>query len=510
MYGFLIIMPARKISTWHCWGSKLYILSATMTRPPHHSYIITGIAAVLLSILLLHLVYTTIDKKHPTKTQTQKEYLGDIETPWKKWLNGHLGVFFGFKQLGSINWLTIPLLIWFFTTKKIKKRERWQWALLFVWLLTLVFIGIKGYYNPRYQLTLFPFTSAMVLFLSWKFLENKDKAIKILGFSFVTLVCLFNIYHYIDLYKTYWELRVSVKNPHFPYQLTDYLNSAKDISDKSKVLTINQPIFYYHIPRKGVDYVSPGAIGAWVEFKKKTSTVHTRNRLYQLLKKKLKVGYILLNTVYRRFHRSTAFEEFLHCECKPIIKEKGWLLYRLKDNSLEERIKSLSSQEIKVWNGTQPTIQTISPPLLRFSRRGIFKFEVSKDKGKNIIIVRNTRAKKSVKKRIQLGYEFLRKGLNIEASKYEGKYVTFIVRTAISPNLVNRENCIAIVDYNQDGSQDLKKTFFTTKHWRTYVVFKKVRPGNSRLVLMFRFSPLSTTDRIRIKDVKIVLSGEPL
>ncbi|UCH96084.1 MAG: hypothetical protein JSV88_04320, partial [Candidatus Aminicenantes bacterium] len=233
--------------------------------------------------------------------------------------------------------------------------------------------------------------------------------------------------------------------------------------------------------------------------------------LYRLLRRRLRVKYILLGSMHKRFHRSTMLGEFLHCECKLVLEDQGRLLYRLRDIPLEERIKSLSSQEeIKVWNGTQPTIQTISPPLLRFSRRGIFKFEVSKGKGKNIIIVRNTRAKKRVKKRIQLGYEFLRNGLNIEANQYEGKYVTFIVRTAISPNLLNRDNFIAIVDYNQDGSLELEKTFFTSQHWRTYMAFKKVKPGNSRLLLMFRFSPQSSADRLRIKDVKIVVSEEPL
>jgi hypothetical protein len=469
-------------------------------------HIITCLAVVFISTLVLFLVYTIIDKKHPKEIQTQEEYLGDIETPAKKWLNGYLGVFYRFKQLGNINWLIIPLSIWFFTTKKIKK-ERWHWALLFAWGLAVVFIGIKGFYNSRYQLTLFPITSTMVLFLSWKFLEDKSKPVKILGFSLIALACLFNIYHYSDLYKTYWDLRVNVKDPHFPYRLMDYLKAGEDPDKSSKVLTINQPIFYYHVDRKGLDYLSPSAIGVWVEFKKRTGTVGTRHHLYQLLRKWYHVKYVLLSEVHRRFQRTTLLEEFLHCECKLVMEDEGWLLYRLRDKPLEETIKSPAYRQINVWNDGE---QKISPYLLRFSSQGHYKFEADVDSGEKIIAVRLARAKKNVEKRIHFGYEFNRKGLKIESHEYEDKYVTFIVRAAISPSLLNRDNYIAVVDYQKPGSSKAEKTYFTSHHWRTYMVSKRVRPGSSRVILMFRFCPQTTQDRFKIKDVKVVVSEEPL
>lgn len=489
-----------------------------MKQLKNKKHIIAGFAAVFISVLVLLLVYSIIDKKHPREIRTKEEYLGDIETPGKKWLNGYFGVFFRFKQLGNINWLIIPLLIWFLLTKKIKKKERWHWALLFVWGLTVVVIGIKGYYNFRYQLTLFPITSAMVLFLSWKFLEDKSKPVKILVFSFITLACLFNIYHYSDLYKTYWDLRVSVKNPHFPYQLMDYLKSKEEPDKRSKVLTLNQPIYYYHVPKKGIDYVSPYAIKVWVEFKKRTGTVNNRSQLYRLLRRRFGVKYILLSFVHRRFQRSTMLEEFLHCECKLEVKDQSWLLYRLRDKPLEKTIKSPAYKLLNLWKDGDPkaaaasklSFQKITPFLLRFSNQGVFKFDVGENKGEKTIIVRNTRAKKNVKKRIHFGYEFNQKGLKIGTHEYEGKYVTLIVRAAISPSLLNRDNYIAVVDYNQDGSHKAEKTYFTSYHWRTYIVSKQIKPGNSRLLLMFRFCPQTSQDRFRIKDAKVVVSEEPL
>ena len=473
-------------------------------------YIIIGLTAVIISVLVLQSVYTIIDKKHPKETETQREYLGNIETPAKKWLNGHFGVFFRFTHQGNINWLLIPLLIWFLVGRRTKKPERWQMALIFIWAMTVVFIGIKGYDNVRYQLTLFPFMSGMVLFLSWKFLEDKSNFIRIFCFSLLTLACLFNIYHYIDTYKFYWGLRVSVKNPHFPYQLVNFLESNREINNRSKVLTINQPLFYYHLPKKGVDYVSSHAIQVWVDFKKKVGTVKSREKLYRLLRKRLRVKYILLGSLDKRFNRSTMLEEFLHCECKPVLEDQGRLLYRLRNSPLEKQLKSPAYREIKVWNTHRPTVQTISPPLHRFFKDGVFKFAVSKDKQGNTIIVRGPRAKKNRKTRIHFGFEFNRGGLDIKPHRYEGKYVHFIVRAAISPRLPDRKNYIAVADYNKDGSHAARKTYFTSPNYRTYIASKKVRPGNSRLVLVFCFYPDSADQRLEIKDIKIVVSKKPL
>ena len=489
-----------------------------MKQLKNKKHIIAGFAAVLIAILVLLAVYTIIDKRYPEEIQTKEEYLGDIEVPAKKLLNGHLGVFARFKQLGNINWLIIPLSIWFLTTKKIKK-ERWHWALLFVWGITVVFIGIKGYYNSRYQLTLFPFTSAVVLYLSWKFLEDKDKLIKILGFSFISLACLFNIYHYYDLYKTYWDLRVSVKNPHFPYQLMDYLKSPAVPGKSSRVLTINQPIYYYHVDQKGVDYLNPSAINVWVEFKKKKGTVATRQDLYQMLSKRYGVKYVLLNTAHLRFERSTMLGEFLHCEGKLVVEDQGWLLYQLRDKPLEKTIESPAYKQFKVWNNSETknaaastlSIEKITPFLQRFSREGVFKYEVGGgDREKKTLIVFNVRAKKNAKKRLHFGYDLNQKGIDIGVPRYEGKYVTIIVRAAISPSLLNRDNYIAVIDYNKDGSHKSEKTYFTSHHWRTYMVSKRVEPGNSRVLLMFRFCPQTGQDRLMIKDVKVIVSEDPL
>ncbi len=476
-------------------------------------FLVVGAGAVLLSFLVLLLVYSVIDKRDHHLVQTEREYLGDIGSPAKKWLNGYLGIFSRFNQMGNINWLIIPLLVWFLASKKSRQPERWQSALIFVWAVMVVLIAFKGYDNVRYQLTLFPLTSAAVLFLLWLFLDKYGKIAKILGFSLVALFCLFNIYHYFDVYRYYWNLRVSVSSPHFPAQLVEFLRSAPDLDHKSRVLTINQPLFYYHVPRRGVDYVSPHAIGIWVEFMKKSGSVDSRGQLFQLLKRRYGIRYILLSSRYRRFNRSTLLEEFLHCECTPVLEDQGLMLLRLRDQPLEKQLLSPAFFNLKVWDSNQPGLQTISPPLLRFSSRGLFKMEVSKDTAdneKNILSVTYRGGEKKEDRRIHFGYEFNRQGLRLDPGQYEGLYVHFIVRTSVSPNLLNRDNYIAVVDYNKDNTNVAKKTFFTSHHWRTYIVSKKIRPGNARVIFMFRFCPRGIKDRFFIRDARISISKEPL
>jgi len=465
--------------------------------------IIFCLAAVLITVLILHLVYSTIDKTDVRESRSKIEELGEIETPGKIWLNGYLGIFSRFKSLGNINWLVLPLLIWFLVTAK--KRERWQSALLFVWLVTVVFISLKGYSNPRYQLTLFPITSAMVLFLLWQFLEDRNRAVKVLCLSLVGAISLFNVIHYIEDYGRQWELRVSRGDSYFPSRLLEYLNTAEDINDESKVFVINQPFFYYYTGKKGVDYLNPNAMGIWLELKDQRGNPRVAHRL---LRKKHGCRYILLKSIQDRYFRRMTINELLNCDCRPVMEDNGWLLYRVRDETLYREIKLPGHQNIPVWKKGGTTVEEISPPLFRLSRRGIFKFDVEASGDRKKIVLRGGRAKDG-ERRLNLGYEFKRRSLDMKIP--EGKYIHFIVRTSISNRLVGNKNYIMIADYNgTDKTWEQEKTYFRTPHMRSYLVSKKIRPGSTRAIMVFRFEPISPEDRLKVEDVRIVVSDKPL
>jgi len=477
--------------------------------------IIYCLIAVLLTIFILHTVYSTIDKKGSAALSSRKvvEQFRDIETTGKKWLNGHFGILFRFKYLGNINWLIIPLLAYFFAT--VKKRERWQLALVFVWLSTAIFIGLKGFANFRYHFTLVPFTAAIILLLLWEFLKDKKKYIKTLCFTFFTLICLFNIYHYFDVYRFFWDLRVSVKKPYFPYKLVDYLNTnnnintIKDININkgSNVYVINQPLFYYYTNKKGIDSHGPEAWQANKLFKRRKGG-RNRKRVFSILKNELNTRYILLRSNEKMIYRTKMLTEFLDNECGLILKNQGWFLYRLRDRSLESILRSPDFKRIKVWHPRKKRPGNISPSLLKFFQQGHFEFNyyIEKHGKENVLMVSNKSPDKEGRRKMNFGYETNRKGINMGIP--EDRYVHFIVKATISPNLLNRDNYIFISDFKE--SWESQKAFFSTPGWRTYLISKKVRSGCSRLVFAFRFNPQSAEDIIKIKDVRIYVSEKPL
>lgn len=479
-----------------------------------------GTAAVVLllaafALVLIQQVYNVIDTRDINQAESREEYIGQVETPQKKWLNGYLGVFFRFNSLGNINWLVIPMLIWFLVTWKSKKRERWQLALVFVWIGITLLVSIKGFANPRYQLTLLPFTSTALLYLLWQLLETRRRNLRVFVFSVVAGLCLFNILHYFEDYRKLWELRVTVQRPYFPNRLIDYIRGAKDINRKSRVFVINQPVFYYHTGKFGKDYMDPGLAQAWVELNKVKGS---REKAFRILRKQHGVRYILISSLHKRFYRRYVLEEFLHNDCRLVLEDNGRLLYRLNPRSLEAEIGSPRHKTFKLWRSKPAAagIEEVSPFLFRLSRRGIYKFELDsgtkkKARTPNALSIRLVRYKKREKPRIQFGYEFNRKGLTLDLKKYTGYYVNFIVRASISPGLVQTNNRIMVMDFVKEANDwDSRQTFFTSEKWRTYKVSKKIRPGVDRLVCLFRFSPRSGEDRMHVANAQIIISEKPL
>jgi len=482
-----------------------------MNRQAKTGNLMTTASVLLMAVLaaiLAHQVYTLIDAGGIRQAESKEEYIGEIETPQKLLLNGYLGVFSRFGSLGNINWLAIPLLIWFLATWKSKKREPWQLALAFVWLGIVLLVSIKGFANPRYQLTLLPFTIAAVLLLLWQLLENRHRYLRLFVFWALTGFCLFNISHYFEDYKNLWELRFTVQRPYFPQQLFDYIHAEKDINRKSRVFVINQPIFYYHTGKMGKDYMNPSLVEAWAELQKKKGS---RAKVFRILKKKHGVNYVLISSFHRRFSRDLLLEEFLHCDCRLVMEDNGRLLFKLNPRLLEDEIKSPVHTLFKLWHGKPAAtgIEEVSPSLFRLSRRGIFKFDL--DHSHRILTLRLVRYKKRERPRIQFGYEFNRMGLPLDVKKYEGYYVNFIVRAAVSPGLVQTNNRIMVMDYVKETDDwESEQTVFTTGRWRTYKVSRKIRPGAERVICLFRFSPMSAADRMRISDARIVISEQPL
>ena len=449
--------------------------------------------ALIISVLVLCLVYRVIDKRAQTSLSRSPQYMAEIESPGKKWLNGYFGVFFRFKYLGNINWLAVPLLAWFLLTGKKRKRERWQMALAFAWLLTFLFIALKGYYNSRYQLTLFPFTAAVILLLMWELLKDKKTYLKILCFSALGLMCLYNIGHYFHRYAFFWELRVSRTNVHFPHELLNYLDSRKDIAHpRSRVFVFNQPIYYYYTDKSGIDYESPYRYDIFLGLKQKKGN---RRELHRTIRKKWHVKFILIDWASESKYKDSNLAEFLNCECNLLLDDNGYRLYEVRDMFLNRAVRKRGYQKIESWNLFSLSVQGI---------RG--KFDINKNKAKGMVTVANIEAAKSGRRLIQLGFRANAKKNKITVPP--GRYIHFLVTAKVSKSLINKDNYIFIQDFKKKWER--QKFYFSSPYWRDYLISRRIREGSSDVMLGLRLAPQSPEDKIIIKNVRVYVSDKPL
>jgi hypothetical protein len=96
---------------------------------------------------------------------------------------------------------------------------------------------------------------------------------------------------------------------------------------------------------------------------------------------------------------------------------------------MDNRLVSAGDKEIKVWNPGGSTAQEISTELLTFAKWGTYEIDSLKVEGENTLRVRVTEPGKEGIRKLHLGYEANREGLEMKIS--EGRYVHFLVRAAI-------------------------------------------------------------------------------
>ena len=105
------------------------------------------------------------------------------------WLKRYLGIFFNFSEFGIINWLAITLFVYFLIT--LKKRKRWEIALVFVFTISFILLSIKAQGYTRYLFTLYPFTLAAIFLCGWEFIKKKNHPFQIGIFVILTLAVFF-------------------------------------------------------------------------------------------------------------------------------------------------------------------------------------------------------------------------------------------------------------------------------------------------------------------------------
>lgn len=202
------------------------------------------------------------------------------------WFNGYLGVFFNFKMFGVLNWIAIPLLIYFLYT--LKKREKWQIATVFVIAAGCIFICVQGYSNFRYQLTLHPLLLTLIFLTAWEIARRIHKKVIIamaICFFFVSVVFARPLFDKCLSVGEKYIVSGNIENL-YPTKVINFIEEKVILDEDCVILECNQPLLYYHTTKKGLSYTD-------IRVKKFYRNWTDKEKAFQILWDELKVRYIL-------------------------------------------------------------------------------------------------------------------------------------------------------------------------------------------------------------------------
>lgn len=301
--------------------------------------------SIAVVILLFQITITYLLNKEVQGVNDLNLIQRQIESPLKLILNGYLGVFFNFKNMGALNYLVIPFI--FVSFLYYKERERWKIAILLIYILTIIVIGLKGYFNFRYRLTLYPFTIIMLLWFIWELLQNKDYAFLkkyiIIFLLFLQVLNLDNHYH--DKLKIIYnkivqpDYKVQIKQREYKDTLvengTGYLSAMQYIESMNTdnfFLVNNLPMFYYYTNKKGIYFLADLDLMYGPNGPKPLMEKYKGKELAVYLSSQLSCKYVFTTEAYNDY--TPEFQEFLDNYCKLIFKgidkQQVYLVYEIK------------------------------------------------------------------------------------------------------------------------------------------------------------------------------------
>jgi hypothetical protein len=289
-----------------------------------------------------------------------------IETPAKLLLNGYLGHFFNFKYLGNLNWLIIPFGL--YAVFKLHFFDApWKKAIALSYLLALLLISVKGYFNSRYQITLMPLTLPIALLFLWLYIQENN-LVKFKFRIFLTLVAMVMVNNFVGVIFMQQKTgnRVTEGKAGLLYNLTHLVETLSKIEHKSKttaypvidfiralpkedkILVNNLPMLYYYTNKIGTYYWCGD--DTYYSDKGRSLLMENRNidQMRQFINDTLGCKY-LLSTDYYNQH-SEKFNEFVHSYCKPVFMDNGeFVMYEItavKGNyTLDKFIKALKKKQ---------------------------------------------------------------------------------------------------------------------------------------------------------------------
>lgn len=334
------------------------------------------IGLTLLFLLLSHLISAILMREVPGADFNL--VYRQIETTDKLIFNGFFGHFFRFKTFGIINLLIIPFL--FRDLLRYRKLKQWQKAFLFLYVSILILIGVKGFFNPRYTLTIFPVSVVYLVYSFWNYLqiEKRKKYAKFLPFLLAFLAVYgfgkefirsryetnFSEEHLesqtylgdknganIQLQKVHIHPFRAMKDalfyqnlPHYKYNPTFYANypniSERKIFDfiaenhksgSKRILTNNLPAVYYYTDANALYYWSGDDLIFDDQGERPLLKNRTNEEVRLYLRDTMNVGYIYTYEPYNKY--DDQFYRFLQDECELMEQTYNtYQLFKIKEN----------------------------------------------------------------------------------------------------------------------------------------------------------------------------------
>lgn len=293
------------------------------------------IFALLASLLIIYNVYGLINTTNPNADANL--VARNIETTAKLILNGYLGALFGFKFLGNVSWLIIPFfVIYLILIKPIFNASQKTFIILFI--LAFGLIAIKGFFNPRYQLTLLPILIYLVFYLNWSIFEHlNQKVLRYVSSFFLLLFIFFNFY--IEVFGARFQKKLQTVIKTEDITTNTFLNDSLYVEDvlvyienmetDDYFLINNLPDFYYYTNKKGHYYWCGDDYFYSATGKVNLFNLQSEEDAKKFLEK-INCSYIYTYKPYTNYNNF--FDTFIEKNCKLLVHDELKLLYEIKSH----------------------------------------------------------------------------------------------------------------------------------------------------------------------------------
>lgn len=303
----------------------------------------------------------------------------EIETSDKLALNGYLSHFFRFKHFGIMNLMVLPILLR--DLLNFRKLKNWQKGFIFIYVTSLILIGVKGFFNPRYAMTIFPVTVGYLIFSLHTILINKKfyRIAKLTPFYIIGIGVFFFIQQQVfdRLTNTFsekylmrqdysgvsngpklkykgcnndffaWRMAKAIVLDNYPNYRTnknfdkncmtfsqreifDFIQYVAD-RDSLNFLTNNLPAIYYFTDVKSIYYWAGDDLIFDDKGRRPLFSTRETLEIKSYLKDSLNVGYIYSYEPYN--HYNEHFYNFLKDECDLIIQNYStFQIFRIRED----------------------------------------------------------------------------------------------------------------------------------------------------------------------------------